>query len=168
MSYLQSQPGEEPVVVEGLFAAGRERVFRAWTDPAQIRRWFIPPHVTVEAASHDVRVGGRWCFRFADGAGGRSRLEGEYLAIRPNERLEFSWTHVTERADGGEDRTGTSHVTVLFEADGAATRVRLTHAGIVTREGRAGVGGGWPAGFAGLALLLAADEAAPGGESRAV
>ena len=162
MSFLQSQPGDDRVVVEGLSAAGQARVFRAWAEPEQFRQWFLPPQVTVIAAEHDVRVGGRWRFRFAGADGRPAQLEGEYLLIRPHDRLEFSWVYASERADGSEERTAPSHVTVQFEAEGRATRVRLTHAGIATREGRQGVGSGWPAGFAGLAAWLAATGAGSG------
>lgn len=40
--FLKSEPGMEPVMVEGLFRASPARVFRAFTEPDQVRCWFVP------------------------------------------------------------------------------------------------------------------------------
>ena len=52
---------DAPVLrLERTFAAPRERVFRAWTDAAELSRWFAPTdeHKT-KVVALDVRVGGR-------------------------------------------------------------------------------------------------------------
>ena len=47
-----------------MFAAPRERVFAAWTDPKQIVQWFGPDGFEVESLECDIRVGGRWRFNY--------------------------------------------------------------------------------------------------------
>lgn len=40
LPFLKSALGTEPVVVEGIFAASVERVYRAWTEPEELKAWF--------------------------------------------------------------------------------------------------------------------------------
>lgn len=48
--------------VERIFEAPRERVFAAWTDPAQVAAWYGPAQAEIprEGIRIDLRVGGRW------------------------------------------------------------------------------------------------------------
>ena len=56
--FLRSAPGSDPIVVEGTFAASPERVFRAWTRPEEVRKWFGQQPDSLESAEIDLRVGG--------------------------------------------------------------------------------------------------------------
>lgn len=156
LPFLKSAPGLEPVVVEGVFAAPVERVYRAWTDPDELKAWFGLERHSLVSAEVDLRVGGRWRFVVSESEHERTSLHGEYLEIEPNARLAFSWRFLRENADGIREETGTSRVTVTFEAHGASTRVHLSHEGIATEDGRLGVGQGWNASLANLAASLAA------------
>jgi uncharacterized protein YndB with AHSA1/START domain len=53
---------DEDVLITRIFEAPRERVFRAWTDPDQIARWYGPEGMEAprERIRIDLRVGGRW------------------------------------------------------------------------------------------------------------
>src|SRR5262245_9357980 len=53
---------EEEILITRTFDAPRERVFRAWTDPAQVAAWYGPEHMEAprERIRIDLRVGGRW------------------------------------------------------------------------------------------------------------
>jgi uncharacterized protein YndB with AHSA1/START domain len=119
--------------------APRELVFRAWTEPDHLTRWFGPrgfstPRDTIAA---DVRPGGTWRATLVDDAtGARHPTGGFYLAVVPPERLVFTWTE-----PGG---SGESVVTVLLDDLGdGRTSLRFHHAGFTTDEGRAAVHDGW-------------------------
>lgn len=158
MKFLQTEPGAEPVIVEGAFAAPAERVFRAWTEPDEIIKWFgKAPHSLVRAEI-DLTVGGRWRFVLEDSESMHSSLEGEYVSIVENSLLVFTWAHVTTAGDGTHEVTPESKVTVRFVPDGKATRLHLTHETIRREEGRLGVGRGWNASFASLEALLASPD----------
>lgn len=154
MLYVKTDIGTEPVIAEAVFPAPPERVFKAWIEADQIMRWFGPEAGSLVSAETDARVGGKWCFVVADGADGRSQLEGDYLAVDPNARLQFTWRHVKIHSDGKRDATPSSTVTVTFRAEGAATRVHLIHEGILKSEGREGVGSGWERTFGHLAAMF--------------
>ena len=76
--------------------ADREAVFRAWTEPDQMRKWFCPEGGTVDAAESDLEVGGRYkvAMRMPTGV---HVATGEYREIVPPSRLAFTW-----RWEGGE------------------------------------------------------------------
>lgn len=150
MHHLLSAKGDDPVVLEGLFRASLSRVWRAWTEPDELTKWFGKPGGGCVSAEVDLRVGGRWRCVISEAADGRSALEGEYRVVETERRLIYSWRHVVERPDGAREATADSQVTVEFAAEGAAARVRLRHEGILRREGREGVAGGWGAAFARL------------------
>jgi uncharacterized protein YndB with AHSA1/START domain len=57
-----AQTADQQVVITRVFDAPRELVFRAWTDPEQVAKWFGPQGVAVprESVAIDRRIGGRF------------------------------------------------------------------------------------------------------------
>lgn len=97
-------------------SADRPRVWRAWTDPAELVRWYWP--ASFEASySVELRVGGR--FRYASAAAGMA-ASGEFAAVDAPSRLVHTW-----RWDG-EDVETLVTVEFLDGADGG-TDVVVTH-----------------------------------------
>lgn len=60
---------EREVIFTRVFAAPRELVFRAWTEPELIRQWWGPQGYDTPVAEIDLRPGGEWktVMRGADG-----------------------------------------------------------------------------------------------------
>jgi uncharacterized protein YndB with AHSA1/START domain len=70
-----------------------ERVWRAWTDPQALKRWFGPGgEDPVSLAELDVRVGGRFRIVFGGPDGKAHDVQGVYQEVVPNRRLVFTWT----------------------------------------------------------------------------
>jgi uncharacterized protein YndB with AHSA1/START domain len=84
---LLAATGDRELVVTRLIDAPRENVYRAWTEPALLRRWFAPLPWTTPFAELDVRAGGtsRVVMRSPDGEDFPNL--GVYLEVVPNERL---------------------------------------------------------------------------------
>ena len=61
--------GDKPFIIVHTFAAPRPRVWRAWTDPAELKQWFGPAGVTMPTCAMDLRPGGtfHYCMRTPDG-----------------------------------------------------------------------------------------------------
>jgi len=97
-----------------------ETVYAAWTDPAQITRWFGPDAGPVTRAETDVRVGGRFHVVFHTEDGAEHDVSGVYREVVKNERLQFTWAWRTmpERE---------SLVTVLIRPDGEGSLLTLIH-----------------------------------------
>ncbi len=101
-------------------AATREQVFRAWTDPAVLARWWWPKHFATTFAI-DLRVGGYYTIRSADlPKQGPLVVSGTFLEVTPPERLVYTWHWQ------GQDETETQ-VTVEFRQRGHQTEITLTH-----------------------------------------
>ena len=103
-----------------LVAAPRGAVFRAWTDPEALARWWWPPRfrTTYEV---DLRPGGRWRFRTVDLPDlGVLAVGGAFIEIQAPDRLIYTWAW--EGAE--EDET---LVTVEFRDRGAQTEVLVRH-----------------------------------------
>jgi uncharacterized protein YndB with AHSA1/START domain len=128
----------------------RDKVFRAWTDPALVMRWFGGADEGPVEVAMDCRNGGAYAIIFA----GNSRIEGIYLTVAAPERLVFTWCHVTTLDDGAEKRSPESRVTVTFEDIGGETALTVLHERLSGEAGRAGVSAGWVACFEKIEALL--------------
>jgi uncharacterized protein YndB with AHSA1/START domain len=130
--------------LERTFAAPREEVFRAWTEPEVLRRWWAAaPTWECPGAEADVRVGGRYRLTMRDpDSGDEHTVGGEYVAVDPPERLVYTWTW--ESADQDSPSAG-SIVTVVFREDAGTTTVELTHEGITDEKSRESHVHGWNA-----------------------
>ena len=121
--------------------APRDVVFRAWTEPEALKRWWVPfEGMSVPAAEVDLRPGGRYRLTMQSSKGEEFHLTGVYREVRPPERLVYTW-----RWEGTErDGDGETLVTVDFEASGRTTLLHLTHEQFpdATTRDRHGVGWG--------------------------
>lgn len=119
MTGINAEPGggraiDREIVLTRVLAAPRERVFQAWTDPAQIARWFGPDGFAVESLECDIRPGGRWRFVFTGPDGTRYDNRMVFLRIEAPRLIEME--HGSDR----DDDPARFHVTVTFDsqADG--------------------------------------------------
>jgi len=125
MSLGDSLTATHELTVSRMIDAPRQLVFRAWTDPRQIARWWGPHGFTTIDYEMDIRPGGtyRLCMRSPEGTDHRKR--GVYREIVEPERIAF--TFAWEEPDG---RLGPELlVTVTFEAVGEKTRLVLRQSG---------------------------------------
>jgi uncharacterized protein YndB with AHSA1/START domain len=133
------------LVVRRRIRATPERLFAAWTEPAQLLEWWGPRGVKCIDARIDLRVGGRYSIanRFPDGR--VLWISGEFEVIEPPHRLEYTWRT--------ESQTVSERVAVRFEPDGDATDVTITHERILDERTREMHERGWSDCLDGLALL---------------
>jgi uncharacterized protein YndB with AHSA1/START domain len=153
-------------VLERVFDAPRDLVWRTWTDPQLLPRWYGP---NVETIVHrlELRPGGLWLVEMK--WGGNSHYQRvEYTEVTPPERL--VWMHSS--SDAGWNIIASPMklnwprvllTTVTFEEDGARTKLRLTWVPHEASDAEIacfaaamdGMGKGWDAGMKLLAELLA-------------
>jgi uncharacterized protein YndB with AHSA1/START domain len=74
--------------------APREALFRCWTEPELITRWFTPPPWKTVRAETDVRPGGSSLVVMQGPDGTEMPNRGVYLEVEPNERLVFTDAYV--------------------------------------------------------------------------
>jgi uncharacterized protein YndB with AHSA1/START domain len=88
---LIAEPGKLDILMTREFAAPRELVFRALTDPALIPQWWGPKRHTTTVDKMQVRAGGIWRYVQRDNNGNVYGFYGVYHAIVPPERLVFTF-----------------------------------------------------------------------------
>lgn len=133
---MTAKAAKETLVLRRTYDAPPERVFRVWTDPVELRRWYSPsddfPVLSVEV---DLRIGGRSRFSFGP-PGEEPYVEvDEYREIVPPRRLVF-WMTLSR---GGAVISETL-VTIEFLDRGGRTEVVLTDEGPGAEEHASGWG----------------------------
>lgn len=88
-----STTGDKPSLrITRTYPVAREKVWRAWTDPQALSRWFGPGEPnSVTRADMDVREGGQYRIHFTTPDGEDHGVSGVYQEVVPLERLAFSW-----------------------------------------------------------------------------
>lgn len=121
------------VFIEDSFSAPVERVFRAWTDPEKLVKWFAPEGCTIRFKMLNIEEGGQFHSCISNPQYGDCWCIGEYKEVTPNSRIVFTMINADENgkpvnpADIGMDPDwpGETLVTVtLWEEDGK-TKLQL-------------------------------------------
>ena len=110
---------DREIVFSREFNYPRELVFRAWTDPEHVPRWWEPHGFTTTTYSMDVRPGGVWrfCMHGPDGRDYENKIT--YLEVVPPERIVY-------QHGGDKDREPVSfQTTVTFEDVDGKTQLRM-------------------------------------------
>jgi len=138
------------LVIKRVFDAPREAVWKAWTDPESMKKWWGPENFTCPTAKLDVRVGGKMLLCMRDPDGNDYWSTGIFQEIVPYEKLVFTDSF----ADAEGNVVPASHygmsgipmellVTITFEDLGGKTRMTLIHSGFPEGEHKDGARDGW-------------------------
>ncbi len=109
--------------------APREAVFRAFTDPAALAKWFGPEGISVGNVKVDLRPGGAYSMAFNEADGEVHGLSGVYREISPPERLVMTWVW-----DHGDLAGIETLVTIELAEAGAETDLTLIHEKLPSQE----------------------------------
>jgi uncharacterized protein YndB with AHSA1/START domain len=127
-SALLTLPTDEQILITREFDAPKHLVYKAWTTPELVKRWWNAKRGVVTLAEIDLRVGGKWrSVMIADG-GFEVGFHGEYLELVPNERIVS--TEIYEGLPEGvsDEEGGTVNTATFAEADGRTTLTLLIQA----------------------------------------
>jgi uncharacterized protein YndB with AHSA1/START domain len=112
-------PTDTQIMIVREFNAPRHLVFKAWTTPELIKRWWNAKRGVVTLAEVDLRVGGKWRWVMMADGGFEVAFHGEYREIKPNERVVY--TEIFE----GAPESGALNTMTLTEKDGHTTATML-------------------------------------------
>jgi len=142
--------------IERTIRAPRERVYHAWVDPEEMKKWSAPPGMTIPEGLQDLRVGGKFRAVMLEADGTQHIAVGEYREVTPPSRLVY--THAWIRNNGtSSETTVETIVTVEFFEEEGKTRVVLTQTGFDNVAARDGHVGGWSGVFDKFVKLLEGD-----------
>ena len=120
-------PTDEQILITREFDAPKHLVYKAFTTPELVRRWWHAKRGEMTVAEIDLRPGGAWRYVAVTPDGTEVAFHGEYREIVPNERIVS--TEVYEGApqsDGPEQ--GTVNTATFTEEDGRTTVTILVEA----------------------------------------
>jgi len=137
------------MILTRVFDAPRELVWKLWTEPEHIRKWWGPKGFTLPGCEMDFRTGGAYRFVMRGPGGEDHPFHGVYRELVRNERIVF--TAVLENLPGQELLT-----TVNFADEGGKTKLTVRQ---TTPQGEAGRGQnqGWSETLERLAELISGE-----------
>jgi uncharacterized protein YndB with AHSA1/START domain/catechol 2,3-dioxygenase-like lactoylglutathione lyase family enzyme len=124
-------PSDRTILITRAFDAPRHLVYRAWTTPELVSRWWHAGRGRMVACEIDLRVGGTWRYALVTDDGHEVGFHGEYRELVPDERIVC--TEVYEGIPDAEAHAALDTLT-LAEADGRTTLTILVEH--PTKEGR--------------------------------
>jgi uncharacterized protein YndB with AHSA1/START domain len=80
-------PEDKQILITREFDAPKEFVYKAYTEPELVRRWWHANRGEMTVCDIDLRVGGQWRYVMDASGFGEVAFHGEYKEIVPNERL---------------------------------------------------------------------------------
>ena len=117
-------PSDREVKVARSFRAPRALVYRAWTEPELVRRWLLgPPGWSMPVCEMDVRVGGRYRWRWrSEDNGSEFGFSGTFRAVQPSSKIVHTEAYDPGTLGEGYPRNE-AIVTVTFTEDAGVTTV---------------------------------------------
>ncbi|MGY4691180.1 SRPBCC family protein [Salibacterium sp. K-3] len=116
--------GDREFTLERIFDAPRELVFKAFTDPEHVSRWWAPGGFTMPVCKMDLRPGGIWHYCFESLEGERHWSRSIYQEIVKPERIVYTDTFADEEANPIEGMPE-NRVTVTFIEHEGKTKLTI-------------------------------------------
>lgn len=122
-----TMPSDREVKVTRSFRAPRTLVYRAFTEPQLVRRWMLgPPGWSMPVCDMDVRVGGRYRWRWrSDQDGNEFGFAGIFREVQPPSRLVHTEAYDPGTVGGGYPGEDAIVTTTLAEDGGVTTVTTL-------------------------------------------
>jgi len=163
---LTVPPPGSILVIEREFDAPRDRVWRAWTEPDLIMRWWGPKGFTAPSARISLRIGGSYLYCMRSPERKDYWTTGFFHEIVPFERIVATQHFADEK---GNVVSATSYgmnpgfpmemlLTVILEDVAGKTKLTLRHAGIPPGEDMEGARQGWNQSLDKLASVVASQK----------
>lgn len=128
------------VTVQRRYRASPETLFRLFTEPAMLSRWFSPTEdITTEVVEHDLREGGTYRIGFRFPSGKTNFVTGRFREIAPPHRLVFTWSWEEPDPHAGFE----TRVVIDLVPRGGETEVLVRHERFPDQETRSRHEGGW-------------------------
>ncbi len=117
-------PNDEQILITREFDAPRHLVYKAWSTPELVKRWWHANRGKVTVVEIDLRVGGKWRYVMVADDGMEVGFHGEYREIVPDERIVS--TEIYEGLpEGVSEEEGATVNTATFAEENGRTTVTL-------------------------------------------
>ena len=102
------------------FPVSKEILYKAWTDPNELKQWWKPLDKQLIEVTNELREGGKVYYKFD---GGHLEIHGDYKEVAENQKLVYTWNWELP-----EDTVhkGEYLLTVLFNGNGNSSILQVT------------------------------------------
>ena len=118
-------PTDKQILIEREFDAPKELVYKAYTTPELIKRWWSGQHGAVTSVDIDLRVGGAWRYVMVANEGFEVAFHGEFREIVPDERIVTTEVYEAPESDDMPHFEDPLTIITFSEADGRTTLAQL-------------------------------------------
>lgn len=120
-SAVVTLPTDTEILITREFAAPKHLLYKAWTTPELVKRWWNGHQGTMTSVEIDLRVGGQWRYVMAANDGSDVAFHGHYREIVPNERIVTTEVYEMPGADAPPESAVPLNVITFTETDGRTT-----------------------------------------------
>jgi uncharacterized protein YndB with AHSA1/START domain len=137
------------VTFDRTFDAPADKVWQAWTDPEQLKRWWGPDNVSIPECEIELRVGGRLYMvmeateAMGEYKGTRWPMEAKFTVVEPNTKLAYEAKAWTEGDKEGTTLDQVQEITFAEENGKTKMQLRVTLNKIGPKAGMAVEGMKW-------------------------
>lgn len=114
-------PTDQEILITREFDAPKHLVYKAWTTPELVKRWWSGRRGTVTLAEIDLRVGGVWRYVMVADGGFEVAFHGEYREIVPDERIVTTEVYEMPGAEPLPAADEPLNIVTFTETDGRTT-----------------------------------------------
>ena len=119
-------PTDEEILITREFDAPKHLVYKAYTTPELVERWWAGQRGVVTSAEIDLRVGGKWRYVIEADGGFEVAFHGEFREIVPNERIVTTEVYEMPETEGQPETDAPVNIVTFTEVDGRTTLTLLT------------------------------------------
>ena len=133
---------DNKLVVTRVVNVSIERVWTAFTDSKELKKWFSPEQMSTPEAKSELRAGGAFMVTMQNDDDKKTfSARGNYQTVEDQRKLELSWKW------DGQDSEQTSLMVEFRKVSDRKTEVTLTHSGFTSKESKDSHNKGWESTF---------------------
>jgi uncharacterized protein YndB with AHSA1/START domain len=118
-------PTDEQILITREFDAPKHLVYRAYTTPELVKRWWSGKRGEMTIAEIDLRVGGKWRYVMMADRGFEVAFHGEFREIVPNERLVTTEVYEMPGADPLPPEDEPLNIVTFTESEDGRTTLEI-------------------------------------------
>ena len=119
MSQQTTNENIPELTITRTFNVDRELVFKMWTEPEQVSKWYGPKGFSIDGCKIDLRAGGEWLVNMKSPDGKIYPQKGIYVEVVPPEKLVFSFPSHFD--DNGNSQVEMLNSLTFTKEDGKTT-----------------------------------------------
>ncbi len=139
---------ELKVEIRQEFEVPVEKVYEAWTNPDQLKKWWKPMDKKLTGVTNELKEGGKIDYLFDEND---LHITGNYIQIKANELLEYTWNW--ELPDDPV-KNSSYKLTIQFANEGSKSSIHVTQDAFKDEEGMLPHEQGWKKGLSDLSHYL--------------